>query len=249
MTISDEKLMAYADGELPPDEAAEVERAIAEDEALAAKVAVFADVRREVKRALDAAPDVPDALVAKVRALAEADRAIHRAGIEPGKVIDLASRRRTVPLWQLPAAAAVALAIGIASGWFARPGGETADGLAVAGLSDPAIAEALETVAAGARIDLGGGAEFAAIATFRDGEGQLCREFEHDREDGATVVAVACRGETAWDVRFAVAAAAEGDQGYAPASSLETLDAYLSAMGAGAPLSDKEERTALDALR
>jgi hypothetical protein len=46
-----------------------------------------------------------------------------------------------------------------------------------------------------------------------------------------------------------VAAAASDASGYAPASSLEALDAWMIATEAGPPLSDAEEAAALDYLR
>jgi hypothetical protein len=60
-------------------------------------------------------------------------------------------------------------------------------------------------------------------------------------------VAVACHGGGAWDVPFTVAAG-QADGGYAPASSLEALDAYLAAVGAGPPLEPAAEREALSAV-
>ncbi|MCU0905253.1 MAG: hypothetical protein MUE83_15500 [Tabrizicola sp.] len=249
MTINDERLMAYADGVLPPDEATEVERAIAEDEELAAKVAVFADSRAMVKRALGAAPPVPDRLAASIRAMAEADAAKRQAPAGSAEVIDLAARRRTVPFWQLPLAASVALAVGVFGGWLGKPDTGATGGLAVAMIDEPALIEALAGVKSGESRNIGGGIAFTAIASFRDGAGQLCREFEQDRAGGDTVVAVACRTDEAWSLRFAVAAAASDDTGYAPASSLETLDAWLSAIEAGAPLTEDEEATALADLQ
>lgn len=245
MAIDDERLMAYADGVLPPDEAAEVERAIAEDEGLATKVALFADSRAMVKRALGPASPVPDSLVSSIRAMAEADAAKRQPPAGSAQVIDLASRRRTVPFWQLPIAASVALAVGVFGGWLGKPDSGGTGDLAVATIGEPALLEALAVVKSGETREIGEGIGFTAIASFRDGAGQLCREFEQDRAGGDTVVAVACRADEAWSVRFAVAAAASDDTGYAPASSLDTLDAWLSAIEAGAPLSEDEEAKAL----
>jgi anti-sigma factor RsiW len=244
MAIDDEKLMAYADGELAPDEAAEVEQAIARDDTLAARVSALAESRALARRALGVAPPVPDALAARIRAMAEAAAAPAAA-----QVIDLASRRRTVPFWQLPVAASVALAVGVFGGLVSQPDGGASGGLAIAAIDEPALVEALATVPAGERTEIVGGADFAAVATFRDGEGQLCREFEHGGTDTDRVVAVACRDDASWKVRFAVAATAVDADGYVPASSLETLDAWLSAVEAGAPLSDDEEAAALATLR
>jgi anti-sigma factor RsiW len=250
MSITDQQLMAYIDGALAPDEAATVEQALAVDEDLAAKAAAFADSAALAKRALGTAPPVPDSLAAAIRAMAEADAARRQALAAPtAQVFDLAARRKTVPFWQLPLAASIALTVGVFGGWLGKPQGEAASGLAIAAIDEAALVEALTTVKSGERADIGGGAEFAAITTFRDGNGQLCREFEHDQAEGGTVVAVACKDDATWAIRLAVAAVATDAVGYAPASSLDTLDAWLSATEAGAPLSDDEEAAALAALR
>jgi anti-sigma factor RsiW len=248
MAITDETLMAYADGVLDAEEAREVERAMAADEALAARVAALADARRAVKAAHAAPEPVPEALLKRVQALAEADAA-RRSAVAAGTVVDLSARRRPAPLWKLPLAASVALAAGGLAGWFAAQQAGAPAGIGIAGLDDPAIVRALGEAASGERVALPGGAELAAIATFRDGDGTLCREFEYDRDRTGTIVAVACRGQDGWDVRLAVAAPAAEDGGYAPASSLDTLEAFLAATGAGAALSPEEERAALEALR
>jgi hypothetical protein len=248
MGITDEMLMAYADGELSAKEAGEVERALAADETLAEKVALFADSRQAVRGAYATLPAVSAELEARVRALAAANRAEPQAEAAGSNVVSLADRRRKVPFWQLPLAASIALAIGAGSMWLLKSGDINSIELQIASLGDPEISSALSTVASGDRADLAGGAEFAAIESFRDGDGSLCREFEHSGKDGATVVAVACRADEGWDIRFAVAAMASETESYAPASSLEALDAYLSATNAGAPLSDQDEAAALEAL-
>jgi hypothetical protein len=245
MPITDEMLMAYADGELDTADMAEVERALAADESLAERVAIFADTRRAVKTAYTAAPaPVPAELVAKVRAMAAASQA---APATP-QVIDLASRRKTTPVWSTAIAASIALVIGLAGGWYAGQGGRTTEGLQLTALADPGIAGALAEVPSGERLDLASGNAFAAIATYRTADGELCREFEYDRSTGGTYVAVACNRSGSWDLRFAVAGAAD-DGGYAPASSLDTLDAYLDATGAGQPMTTQDEAAALSELR
>ncbi len=251
MTITDEKLMAYADGELNAAEAAEVERAMAEDEALALRVTLFAGSRKAVREAAMATPlAVPEALAEKVRALGAA-HAAGRAAAEkaPDKIVDLSARRRPAGSWQLPLAASIALAIGAIGGWIVAHSSTTPAGLEIAALGDPAIVEALSTLPSGERQVLDNGNQFAAIASFEDGGGRFCREFEYDQVSGTTLVAVACHDQTHWDVRFAIAAPAATPGLYAPASSLETLDAYLSATGAGAPLSTADEAAALSALQ
>jgi anti-sigma factor RsiW len=68
MTIPDETLMAYADGELEPAERAEVETAMAADPAIAARVEQHRALRRKLSAAYDPIlmETVPNALVATV---------------------------------------------------------------------------------------------------------------------------------------------------------------------------------------
>lgn len=252
MGITDEMLMAYADGELDAEAAARVEAAMATDDSLGARMARMAEARAAVRRAYQVAPPVPAALEARVRemiaAKVAADRQAQAAPPAASNVVDLASRRRVVPFWQLPAAAMLALAVGAGSAWLAAPEGGGAAGLQMAGLEDPGLRAALASLPSGETARLEGGGRFVAIASFRDSEDRLCREFEHDQADGRTLVAVACRDAADWDLRFAIAAAGVDPEGYAPASSLEALDAYLTATGAGAPLSAADEAAALQAL-
>ncbi len=245
MPITDEMLMAYADGELDAAEMAIVERALATDEGMAERVALFADTRRAVKDAFTAAETpAPADLVAKVRALAAAS---HTATVPP-QVIDLASRRKVAPVWSMAMAASIALAVGLAGGWYAGQGGQTADSLQLTALADPEVAQALGSVPAGERLALASGNAFTAIATFRTAEGDLCREFEYDQASGSTYVAVACTQSGTWELRLAVASVADAG-GYAPASSLETLDAYLDATSAGQPMTAEDEAAVLSGLR
>jgi hypothetical protein len=155
-----------------------------------------------------------------------------------------------MPSWAaLPAAASIAAVLGGLAGWMLSSADDLpAGGLAVAGLDGPALVGALATVPSGEPATLEGtGRRFVGIASFRDAAGALCREFEVDAPGGPTVISVACREAEGWQVRLAIVA--PGDQaGYAPASSTETLDAYLAAIGAEAPLSQEAERDALAAI-
>lgn len=233
-TFDDITLMAYADGEADPETAARVGRALATDAALAARLANFVDSRYFVKAAMeDQLEPVPDALAVSIRQMADAAK--------PDNVVSLAARRRPsfVPT---AIAAGIALAVGLAGGWLVRLDTATSS-LHIVALNDPDVVDAFATLPSGEARMLDDGSSVTAIASFRDGSGALCREMEHDRTDSQTLVAVACRSDGEWSVRLAVAAGAEG--GYAPASSLETLDAWLVATGAGQPLSTEDEAIAL----
>jgi hypothetical protein len=147
------------------------------------------------------------------------------------------------------AAAALALAVGVAGGLLVSQAtsGRDRGGLRIAALDEPGIAAALDTLPSGERLTLGEG-EIATIASFLNADGEFCREFEFGRTGSDTVVTVACRVGSGWEPRLAIVAGGADDAGYAPASSLDTLDAYLGAIGAGAPLSAEEEAAALRTL-
>jgi anti-sigma factor RsiW len=116
MKITDEDLMAYADGELPPAEAKRIESAMAEDTALAARVARFRRVRRALRTAYDSVVSEP--IPEHLRALL-GDVAAHERDDTPAAVVDLAVAReqRAVrfgpPAW---AAMAASLIVGVLVG-------------------------------------------------------------------------------------------------------------------------------------
>jgi hypothetical protein len=236
MQVADETLMAFADGELSPGETEAIARQLADDEALAARLEIFRRTRAAVA-GLSPAP-VPAALEARIRALAaEPAAGASPAGAGPGaEVVWLAPLRRKVPLWQVPAAAAAALLLGIGAAMLAQPRAD--GGEALAGLLDVLPSGESRVV---------DGDEITPIATLQNGDGALCREYE-SLSDGRRMVSVACREADGWDLRLAIATGEAGTD-YAPASSLDTLDAWMAANGAEAPMSPEEEARALGALR
>jgi anti-sigma factor RsiW len=125
MRIDDETLMAYADGELLDAQATDVARAIAKDASIAARYALFTKSKTAVQQAFQDLAPVSADLEARVRAIAaksatnqNAKPAANNASTPANNVVSLASRRRMVPLWQLPLAAALALAVGVGASRF-----------------------------------------------------------------------------------------------------------------------------------
>lgn len=241
--FTDDVLMAYADGEVDGETAAAIEAAMASDASLTARIDVFARTRTILAAAAAdrlAAP-VPAAVTARALAAIEAARQPERGG----NVLSL-DKARSARSWGFPGvalAASIALAVGMAAGFGLAP--REPAGLQVASLP-PETITALSSAPSGERTEVAGG-QFVAIASFRTADGDLCREFEFDAPDRSTLVSVACRDGTAWDLRLAIVAPGADASGYAPASSMETLDAYLSAIGAGAPLTAEEEAAAIKA--
>src|SRR5690348_128861 len=109
--LSDETLMAYADGELPQDVAAAVEASMRSDASLVRRVVGFVASRRLARSSTIAAglPEVPAPLAASVKRL----QARHEIpALAPGAK---RSGRRRVPLLRFvtPALAAGLAAVGI----------------------------------------------------------------------------------------------------------------------------------------
>ncbi|MGO4835237.1 anti-sigma factor, partial [Rhizobiaceae sp. 2RAB30] len=117
--------------------------------------------------------------------------------------------------------------------------------LAMAPIGSPAIVKVLDTAPSGqaAKAD---DATIKLISSFHDEAGTLCREFEF--ASTSTVISVACHAAGRWDVRLAVAAPAAGAD-YVPAGAAEAVDAYLTSIHAGAPLSETDEAAALSGLQ
>jgi anti-sigma factor RsiW len=248
--FSDEDLMRFADGELDPATAARLEQAMEADGALVSRAALFIETRSAAKAALAPLIDepVPTQLAQAVAAMV-AERRI-AATVLPFRGRQAAAPRR----WQLAIAASIAAVLGGLCGyWLANIGGPVPDGLGkglhVGGIVEPALDEALSAVASGQEKPLPQpGRRFRAIASFRDGAEELCREFELDSSDRSTIISVACRTGSQWRVTFAVAAPAS-DEGYAPASSTDALEAYLAAIHAGPALEPVAEVQSLEEIR
>lgn len=240
-TMTDELLVAFVDGALDEPLRSEVAAAVASDPSLQARADAFAEAGRLVRdlHAPLASVPVPRALAERVAAMGARDRG--------PTVVDLASRRARRGGGFLPVALAAGLAalvIGPVGFWLGMERSEPA-GLAVTALAPAPIADALGRLAAGEETAVDGAGRMRAIVTFKDAAGALCREFEVDGTIATT--AVACRENDGWRVTFAVEAPLVG--GYAPASSNAALDAYLDAIGAGAPLTEEEEKSELAKIK
>ena len=248
--FDDDILMAYADGALPPDEAARVARAVAADAGLAERVRAMSEAARIVARDLPL-PPIPDALAARLAATGLPMPG--QAAPAPGDTVvafrpRATSRPKVTGGQGLALAASLVLALGLGFGLGALRGGPEAAPGDLAALSEPAVLTALSTLPSGESVELAQGGSLTAIATFTIDDGTLCRETEYHRPDGPSLVTVSCRAEgestEAWNLRLAVVAAAVED-GYLPASSLDALDGWMGATGAGAPMSAPEEAAAL----
>lgn len=226
MTRPDDlQLMAYADGELPPEETATVEAWLARDPQARATVAAYRESATLVRAAFQSGSEaeLPPALEAAVRRAGAADKVVPFRRPSPGRW--LPSTRQLLPL-----AASLALIAAIGGLWLGReaPG----DSLSVA----------LATVPAGAEASIEDGTSLRLRATFQLADGRWCREFE--RIDAATEAeGVACRGSGSdWRIELlAPALAALPDGSYAPAGGDGPLEVWRDQAGAGEPVDATSE--------
>ena len=248
--FDDETLMAFADGELDDATAAAVEEAIGRDGELLARVEMFRETRARARSELKPASEsaVPAALEASVRKMIDASRAA-ATDSSSGTVLSIdAARRKRSPTWggtwQLPLAASLAAAIAAGVVGYSLGSGGEPPAQQLVNASRTGIEEALQTVESGEERPLPGDSRVRMVASFRDGNETLCREYEVYPAGGNPLLAVSCREGETWDLRFAVANPADAG-GYAPASSTDALEAYLAAIGGGPSLSKEEEARAL----
>lgn len=253
--ISDEMLMAFADGELAPAEQGEIEAALAEDETLAERLAVFLDTRDSLAATMKPLIDepVPAALQASVVTAIATAREKQTVLPGPDETIVAFRPRASTPVPRSPgasmsspwamalAASVVGIVVGLGGFLLGQSTAVAPEGTSLA------LNEALETVPSGGDRDLPvTGESLHMIASFRNAEGHLCREYEL-KAAAAVTTAVACHGPAGWQTRFALTNPVA--EGYMPASTTDTLDSFLSGIGAGAPLSPEAEAADIQAVR
>jgi hypothetical protein len=238
--ITDEMLVAFADGEADEATAELVMRALDEDEGLAARLDGFMESRQILKAQFEPVgrEPVPEHLLRLVMAGGGADAAAEPAA----RPVSEAPRRRVL----LPMAAALAGVVAGGLGYWALAGRQAPAGGEIASFAaaQPELVRALDEAGDGGRQgwragERGGEIEIGQSYRTRDG---FCRSFAL----GDAVLArgwsgVACREADGWHVRVAAAAQPQGGA-FTPASGAAVIDGYLDAAEAGAPLAENEVR-------
>jgi hypothetical protein len=221
MTISDETLMAYVDGELDAAGRARVEAAMQQDPDIGKRIARHRALREKLHGAFAAVLEepVPDRLIQAARgqrAEAPAENLARQGVVDLSVVREAAQRKNSAvrQTWQ-PAAIAASLLLGLGLGFLAwhgpdsliRPG---AGGGLVAGAG---LADALSTQLSDDR-----SANHIAIAglSFRDKSGDYCRTFA--LTGPAASSGLACREGTHWGIK----ALAQATRAAANASNYRT---------------------------
>ena len=247
MTMSDETLMAYADGELDAAARAAVESAMREDPQIEARVAAHRTLRRKVLDAYSAelSEDVPERLLAAARGV-ESTRS---------KVVNLEDARAAMerrasrgpplrPQWRTAGTIAASLIAGVGLGFFMwghteSPLMRNAGGALVA---RGQLAQALSNQLAAEQsrdspVQIG--------VSFRAKSGDYCRTFA--LSGAVSPSGLACRQGGEWQVQaLTQEPGAAGDSGYRTAGSALSGTILKSVEGqiAGEPLDQAGERAA-----
>ena len=247
MNLSDESLMAFVDGELDAAQRADVERALAGDAVLQARVTEMQAQRRRVAAAFANVLDepMPERLASL---LADPPGAPHSTVVSLGAARAARAeraQRRAMPSWAQWGGMAASVLLGVLLGLqFASRSGHNDDG--ALGMRDGRlvaggpIEQALATQLAGANTS---GSPVAVQLSFVDRAGAYCRTFST-----ASVAGLACRRDGQWAVQALAAAEGTADGAMRQASSslpravLDAVDQRI----AGDALDAERERQARD---
>jgi len=226
--IDDDILMAFADGELDEISRARVERAVAADPALRARL----EQQQRLRATLAAfyGPTAEEEVPERFRAMLDTN-VVHFAAARP---------QHARPLWQSFAALAATLVLGLALGRTllmpaAGPVG-VENGTMVA---QGPLAGALDTQLASAQAP---DAATRIGTSFAAADGRLCRTFE-----SAAMAGLACKGDQGWQLMMTAAGRAAPQSSYRQAGSADPLVAQAAQeLMAGEPFDAVAERQARD---
>ncbi|WP_209427524.1 hypothetical protein [Pararhodobacter sp. SW119] len=229
--VSDEMLMALADGELPETQAGELQARMRRDPALAARYAVFSETRQKLKDSLDPGP-IPDRLL----------RAILDTPVEPQTATNVTPLPRragwTGRAGGLALAATLLLAVGIGGYELGRRAG-------IGEVSEAAAVGAVAGVPTGGMVNLAGGGTARVLGSF-DTDAGLCRLVAMAPVQGAGTRVVACRADENWQVLLSVASEDADAFVTASGTSVELVDDLLDRLGAGPALTPEAEAARLN---
>ena len=266
--ISDELLMAYADGELDSAEHARVETCLQQSPEAAARLAVFAATGRGLADIFGKPMQepVPQRLVDAIYAPASVAAPVGTAiGTAYENVVPFAVRRHQArvasrPVFQrhlsLAAACVTLLAVGAGSYWFFnQPAGQPSESFALAlsgsgeRIASAELASVLDTVLGdktAVAVIAGKEATIKPMFTFATADKNFCRQYEITRGQAQAIAGVACRGSAGqWHVETHVAfepdSAIGGQIKPAGKEGVEAVEAAVNRLISGDVLGNDQE--------
>jgi anti-sigma factor RsiW len=258
--VSDEMLMAYADGELSAAERRQVEACLARDPAASRRLEIFAGTPGLLREAFGGAASepIPDRLLDTILGVVPAAVAVpvRRATVEqPSFLSQLRSFLLPLtPAHAVGAAAALVLAFGI-DGATRQMGlrGPGTEPLVVANggklFAQGPLQQVLDGAPSGTAVAFGSGAgagSIKAVMTFKRQDGQPCRIYELDQASSGAANGVGCRnvaGQWALEVHSGIAAAKSKPGQVVPAAgpASPVVDAAVDRMISGDAFGPEEE--------
>ena len=263
MTVTNEELIAFADGELSGADAARVEVAVAADPVLASRIERERQLRARLRGHLDpvASEPVPESLSLMIAAAAAEDmeqdmidtpppaQTPPQAKTQPARVLDFAAARarreaeskaakpvqQAVPRrWGIGAAIAASLVLGLMLGpQFLGSSAVTERNGAL--VASGSLARGLDTQLASDEPDA-----LRILSSFRRENGSYCRVY-----DAGTTSGIACKSNGEWTLERAVASGKSESSEYRQAESpVSELMTAAQNMAVGAPLNAAQERAA-----
>ena len=232
MRFSDETLMAYADGELDPQERAAIEEAMRDDPAIANAVANHRALRADVAAAFAGILDEP--VPARLQPQVPAPAPV--LSLDAARAERTAAKARRTWSWPEWGALAAMLVVGVLAGK-ALPGGAPA----IAGNGGQVVAQGELASALDRQVGGQGNAKVKVGVSFAARDGDYCRTFVMGTSAG-----LACRAGGQWKIPVLSETAPEAGGGYRQAGSalppavLDAIDARI----AGKPLDAAGEEAA-----
>ncbi len=255
MTLSDETLMAYADGQLDVRECTRVKKLIAQEPELSARLEVFQTTGQSLASLFGEHMNAP--LPGKLRRFAVS--AQPRAAKKPGLgqlAATLRNLLQPVQPFGLAAASAAILIAGIGVGWLVH-GGAGGGGSPLAGLiqveNDGAVARgplqhALNSLQSGKETAValpeGKVVRMAIKLSFRDRAQDYCRQYEIGLAASENYGGIACNSNGQWNIlhRARLAPAQQSSNKTTPAGNESPeLEAAVMSMIGGDALGPQEE--------
>lgn len=263
--ITDEEIVAFVDGELAAEDAEAVARRLAADPSAQARANDLRSIRGMARAALseDFDAPLPADLIRRIR-----EAPLPEPGpAEPGLGEWIGSFRRGLrsllgwvslrPRMAVGSVFALPLVIVLVAIPTFRSAPDRIDTVAGVGVAIPegsALATLLSETPSVLSVALpDGGDTFNPVLSFRDIDGNWCREYEVFAADGegAGVTAVACRADGVWRNRILVsnAGGSSGTDGFVPVGDEAgaALTAFIDRRMSGVALSQAEERAAINA--
>jgi len=233
--LTDEKLSAFLDSELPDHEMKLIRDQLTEDENLVIRLAELASVDAIVSATFHDIDDVP--LPDSIQNLVSNNEQASQAS---STVVDLNLWKRTKSAWQAhaPLATAAAMVLGLAIGLLTQVQDRHSFNYW------PQIATALDDHVSGQSITLSEGYELTARVSFMSQDQQLCRQFLLRTPENSQH-SIACHNGNNWQLEATLFDEPLSAGSYQTASSQHPINSLVESMATGSFLNAEQEQEAI----